>query len=338
MWIRIASFILLFLLRIQFPKNKSIVPDPSKLGSQSKRTPATQYAMDITGEFDGRWIVILLDSYSGIPEIMVMKDTTSGRIIRWLEDVFAWDGNPEGILTDNGPQFVSREFESFLASKDIHHYTSSVYNLQENGQVEVFNHYIKHGIQAFQSTNTNWDKGLRSLMQSYRATPLEGGKSPAELFLGRKIRMDHQPNPAEPSRRTVVETRRQDEDDKRPESEHTLKKGIYKRGDRVLTKLPHVAKGRSPYSEPKTVQKILGYFTFLLSNGYVWHVRKLKPYRTEDNEEETVVEEQEAENLAPAQQPRRKPRTANKWGLWPGQSPWRSSRTRRSPKRLGWDP
>ncbi len=57
---------------------------------------------------------------------------------------------------------------------------------------------------------------------------------------------------------SVVETKRQDEDNKRPESEHTPKKGTYKRGHGVLTKLPHVAKGRSPYSEPKTVQKVLG--------------------------------------------------------------------------------
>ncbi len=82
-----------------------------------------------------------------------------------------------------------------------------------------------------------------------------------------------------------------------------------------------MAKGRSPYSETKTVQKVLGYFTFLLSDRYAWHVRKLKPYRSEDNEEEMAMGEQEAENLAPAQQPRRKPRTAKKCALWPGQSP-----------------
>ncbi len=64
-----------------------------------------------------------------------------------------------------------------------------------------------------------------------------------------------------------------------------------------------MAKGRSPYSEPKTARKFLGYFKFLLSDGYVWHARKLKPYRSEDNEEETATEEQEAENLTPAQQP-----------------------------------
>ncbi len=62
-------------------------------------------------------------------------------------------------------------------------------------------------------------------MLSYRATPLQGEKSPAKLFLGRKSRMEHQPNPVEHSIEDSGRKTKQDKD-KRPESEHASEKGI----------------------------------------------------------------------------------------------------------------
>ena len=40
---------------------------------------------------------------------------------------------------------------SFLSSRDIKHETIEVYNLQQNGIVEGFNRYLKHGVQTFQN-------------------------------------------------------------------------------------------------------------------------------------------------------------------------------------------
>ena len=51
-------------------------------------------------------------------------------------------------------------------------------------------------------------------------------------------------------------------------------------GDRVLSKLPHALKGKSPYSEPKKVTRVIGFYTFLLDDGQVWNARKLRPFRT----------------------------------------------------------
>ena len=59
------------------------------------------------------------------------------------------------------------------------------------------------------------------------------------------------------------------------------RQAIYKIGDRVLSRLPHVPKGKSPYSAPKTVKEIHGYYTFLLSDGKIWNAHKLKPYRVQ---------------------------------------------------------
>ena len=123
-------------------------------------TPASQWALDITGPFfNGQYLVMAVDSTSGFPKGLSTKSTSSNIIIHWLSDLFARYGNPNAVLTDNGPQFISTEFQTFLWGLDIHHYTAAVYNPQENGQVEGFNRYLKFGIQTF-SNATSWNQGL----------------------------------------------------------------------------------------------------------------------------------------------------------------------------------
>ncbi len=60
--------------------------------------------------------------------------------------------SPDAAVTDNGPQFISRGFRGILKSRDILHYTTSVYHPDENGLVEVFNKTFKHGVQTFGDT------------------------------------------------------------------------------------------------------------------------------------------------------------------------------------------
>ena len=246
---------------------------------------AKQWALDITGPFwNGRYLAVAIDSFSGYPEILDTKDTTSGTIITWLKDLFAKQGLPDGILTDNGPQFVSEEFRTFLRDGDIHHYTSAVYNPRENGQVEAFNKYIKHGVQAFSSANKPWHQGILELLQAYRATPATAATtSPAELFLGRPMRREHQPNLSKPSRRTLEgrETTSPPSTNQQSPAPQRILRSVYTKGDRVLTKLPHTPKGKSPWSDPKTVEEVLGTYSFRLSDGRVWNARKMKPFRVQ---------------------------------------------------------
>ena len=249
------------------PKDKiqvSMIPTPDE--------PGAQWGIDITGPFfNDTYIVVMIDYKSKFPEVLVTKVTTSEKIITWMKNQFARYGNPDAVVTDNGPQFISQEFTSFLKDHDIHHYRTAVYNPQENGVVEAFNKYLKHGIQAFHSAGTNWNQGIQNLLFQYRATPrLAGEDSPAKIFLGRNIRMDFQMNRSEPMRHTQEQGKIQ-------------KKGRYNVGDKVLSKLPHTRKGISPFSDPKTVTEVLGFWTFRLSDGQKWNARKLKPYRQRED-------------------------------------------------------
>ena len=53
-----------------------------------------------------------------------------------LEKHFCSAGLPQTVVTDNGPSFVSEEFEQFLAKNGIRHQTSSAYQLDSNVLVE----------------------------------------------------------------------------------------------------------------------------------------------------------------------------------------------------------
>ena len=157
--------------------------------------------VDIAGPFyNGRYVLAAVDYASGWPELVTKRTIASRDVIEWMDELFARYGLPQAVVTDNGPQFVSRELEEYLKERDVHHYTTAVYNPQENGLVERFNRTLKTTIQAAVALGTNWDKALREFLLSYRATPREGGESPAKIFIGREIRMKFQPNPSEPMR------------------------------------------------------------------------------------------------------------------------------------------
>lgn len=62
---------------------------------------------------------------------------------------FSMFGNPNQIVSDNRPQFVSYEFVNFLPNRGISHCRTAVYTPQQNSEVECFNRTVKKAVQAF---------------------------------------------------------------------------------------------------------------------------------------------------------------------------------------------
>ena len=54
--------------------------------------------------------ILLVDAHSKWPEVFEMPNTTSQKTIEILLQVFSAYGLPEQLVSDNGPQFISREF------------------------------------------------------------------------------------------------------------------------------------------------------------------------------------------------------------------------------------
>ena len=67
--------------------------------------------MDYAGPVMGKMLLVVVDAHSKWPEVYIMNSTTSTRTITALRDIFARFGLPKQLVSDNGPQFVSEEFE-----------------------------------------------------------------------------------------------------------------------------------------------------------------------------------------------------------------------------------
>ncbi len=67
-----------------------------------------------------------------------MSDFRSSKLIDWwLEGLFVCYGNPDQLVSDNGPQFISAQLATFLSMHGIEHIHTAIYNPSENRLVEV---------------------------------------------------------------------------------------------------------------------------------------------------------------------------------------------------------
>ena len=100
--------------------------------------PFQQVHIDFAGPFLGKMFFLLVDAHSKWPEVFIMTDTSTQQIIEVLRQIFAAYGLPEQIVSDNGPQFVSKEFKEFTTVNGIKLILSTPYHSAMNGLVERF--------------------------------------------------------------------------------------------------------------------------------------------------------------------------------------------------------
>jgi hypothetical protein len=95
-------------------------------------------------------------------------------------------GYPSTVMSDNGPQFRSSDFQQYCAKRGIKQCFAPPFQPQCNGQVERLVDSFKRNMQKH-----NWSsEGLQTWLLAYRTTPMEAlqGRTPSEIFLGRKPR------------------------------------------------------------------------------------------------------------------------------------------------------
>ena len=109
------------------------------------------------------------DAHSKWPDVMLMSSTTSQATIHALRQLFATYGLPQQLVLDNGPQFSSVEFATFLARNGVKHIRSSPYHPSTNGLAEHFVHTLK---QAMKRSNLpDPHQKLMNFLLSYRSIP-----------------------------------------------------------------------------------------------------------------------------------------------------------------------
>ena len=143
---------------------------------------------DFLGPVAGKMLHLVVDAYSKWPEVFIMKDTTAAQTIEVFRMLFATWGLPQQLHSDNGPQFVSAEFEHFLKSNGVIHTTSAVYHPNSNGQAERFVSTLKHALKT-QSDPVSLQTKISRFLLTYRtAVNNSTGELPSVLMLRRRLR------------------------------------------------------------------------------------------------------------------------------------------------------
>ena len=145
--------------------------------------PWSTIAADIF-DWEGRQYLVTVDSYSGWFEMDSLSDMSSRTVIGKLQCLFATHGIPEKLLTDNGRQFVSREFKLFSQERNFTHLTSSPYYPKSNGLAENAVKQVKQLLEKSKKDGSNVMLGLLIL----RNTPRELMGSPAQRLMSRRTR------------------------------------------------------------------------------------------------------------------------------------------------------
>ena len=107
--------------------------------------------IDYGGPYMGYMLLVIVDSYSKWLEVIPMKTATSQATIAKLQKVFADHGLPEHIVTDNGTNFVSAEFETFLKRNGVKHTTTAPGHPATNGLAERYVGFIKKQLKKMSS-------------------------------------------------------------------------------------------------------------------------------------------------------------------------------------------
>lgn len=141
--------------------------------------PWAKVAVDLF-ELNHKHYMITVDYFSKWPEVVKLDNLTTNNVVCYLKSQFSRYGLPDVLISDNGPQFSSHEFKNFLADYGIEHSTSSPYYAQANGQAERTVQTVKHLLSKA--------KDPYKALMDYRSSPLDIGKSPAQLFLNRRLK------------------------------------------------------------------------------------------------------------------------------------------------------
>lgn len=173
--------------------------------------------------------------------------------------MFLVEGVPLEIVTDNGPQFISKEFEHFLEVNNIKHTVTPVYHARANGLVERWNRTLKYQLEISLTRGVaGWRDHINRFLFDYRATShATTGASPSKLLHGREVRVPYLFSIPSPPMPRAQQQR----------SFSQLK--AFKPGDVV----------RCKYTNGKIVgRKIVKRIsdrTYELSDGHLWHRSRL---------------------------------------------------------------
>ncbi|CAK1597488.1 unnamed protein product [Parnassius mnemosyne] len=151
--------------------------------------PWSRLHLDFMGPIAGKIYLVVVDAMSKWIEVYKMTSISANCLIDRLNELFSRFGFPRQIVTDNGAQFTSKEFEYFNKHNGIEHVFKAPYHPSSNGLAENAVRTLKRVIKKALQDNQNIDRALWAFLMYYRNVEhATTGESPAMLMFGRRIR------------------------------------------------------------------------------------------------------------------------------------------------------
>ena len=142
--------------------------------------PWAKVAADLC-ESNGCPLLVVSNYSSNFIEVSRLHTITTKAMVRELKTIFARFGMPEILVTDNGPQFASKEFEAFAKSWSFNHAITSPRYPHSNGKAENAVRTVKC---LFQKCKESGVSEFQALLDC-RNTPTEGmATSPVQRLMG----------------------------------------------------------------------------------------------------------------------------------------------------------
>ena len=118
-----------------------------------------------------------------------MAQASTTNTIAALRRVFSYFGLPEHLVTENGCQFTSVDFQKFRKENDIKHTLTAPGHPGTNGFAERYVGEFKDKLNKIGDTGETVHTKPDRFLLTHRATPTNLGKSPSELLMNRQPRI-----------------------------------------------------------------------------------------------------------------------------------------------------
>ena len=131
-----------------------------------------------------------MDAYSKWPSVVRMsKYPTTETTTMALDILFTTWGPPKTLVSDNGPQFGSKQFEDWCHLNGIVHLTSAPFHPPSNGEAERLVGIFKTAMRrSVGEEGKEKDKATMDFLREYRGTPnCATRRTPAELMIRGKF-------------------------------------------------------------------------------------------------------------------------------------------------------
>lgn len=153
--------------------------------------PWKRIHLDFAGPIKGFQVLVIIDSFSKWVEVYITKRANSKFVVSKLREIFCRFGLVDVIVTDNGTQFTSDEFKSFVANNRIKHVLTAPGHPATNGQAENLVKTLKKSLYA--SLKDNGPDDIKDMINrflfDYRNTKHSTtNETPAKLLIGRELK------------------------------------------------------------------------------------------------------------------------------------------------------